>query len=136
MNRERPADRTSLRVELFVANVARSVAFYRDVLGFLGSAGDATGDEGRYRVVHRGAVILGLCAAETLPADHPAARRPDRPPGSGVELVIEVDDVEDELARVRASGVLVASELADQPWGLRDFRLVDPDGYYLRVTSR
>jgi len=26
-------------------------------------------------------------------------------------------------------------DLALQPWGLRDFRLVDPDGYYVRVTS-
>jgi lactoylglutathione lyase len=28
--------------------------------------------------------------------------------------------------------VLEALEL--RPWGLRDFRLADPDGYYLRVT--
>ena len=28
------------------------------------------------------------------------------------------------------------SEPADQPWGLRDFRLTDPDGYYLRITTR
>jgi lactoylglutathione lyase len=28
-------------------------------------------------------------------------------------------------------------ELPQQrPWGLWDFRIVDPDGYYLRVTSR
>ncbi|WP_350223849.1 hypothetical protein [Rhizobium sp. CNPSo 3490] len=27
------------------------------------------------------------------------------------------------------------SALAMQPWGLPDFRLVDPDGYYVRVTS-
>jgi lactoylglutathione lyase len=24
--------------------------------------------------------------------------------------------------------------LCDRPWGLRDFRVVDPDGYYLRIT--
>jgi lactoylglutathione lyase len=24
--------------------------------------------------------------------------------------------------------------LREQPWGLHDFRVVDPDGYYLRVT--
>jgi hypothetical protein len=24
----------------------------------------------------------------------------------------------------------------DRPWGLRDFRVADPDGYYLRVTTR
>jgi hypothetical protein len=25
--------------------------------------------------------------------------------------------------------------MLDRPWGLRDFRMVDPDGYYLRITS-
>jgi hypothetical protein len=28
----------------------------------------------------------------------------------------------------------LAEPLTDRPWGLRDFRVVDPDGYYLRVT--
>ncbi len=23
-----------------------------------------------------------------------------------------------------------------RPWGLTDFRVADPDGYYLRITSR
>jgi hypothetical protein len=27
-------------------------------------------------------------------------------------------------------------DLQPRPWGLEDFRLVDPDGYYLRVTFR
>jgi lactoylglutathione lyase len=26
--------------------------------------------------------------------------------------------------------------IADRPWGVRDFRLLDPDGYYLRITER
>jgi len=28
-----------------------------------------------------------------------------------------------------------ASDIALQPWALRDFRLDDPDGYYIRLTS-
>jgi uncharacterized glyoxalase superfamily protein PhnB len=35
---------------------------------------------------------------------------------------------------VRATGV-EATPLQDQPWGLRDFRVVDPEGYYLRFTT-
>ncbi|WP_366663858.1 hypothetical protein [Geobacillus subterraneus] len=27
------------------------------------------------------------------------------------------------------------SELKQQEWGMTDFRLTDPDGYYLRITS-
>lgn len=26
--------------------------------------------------------------------------------------------------------------MAIRPWGLKDFRICDPDGYYLRITSK
>jgi lactoylglutathione lyase len=122
-----------LRVELFVADVDRSARFYREVLGFDTPVGP--GDE-RYLAVRRGEVVIGLGAADALGVDHPVARSAGEPAGRGVELVLEVDDVEAEHTRVRGSGAVIASDLADQPWGLRDFRLLDPDGYYLRITSR
>ena len=56
--------------------------------------------------------------------------------GLGVEIVIEVDDVEGWCERVAASGHPILKPLQERPWGLRDFRISDPDGYYLRVTSR
>jgi uncharacterized glyoxalase superfamily protein PhnB len=53
-----------------------------------------------------------------------------------VEIVLEVDDLAAERDRVSRAGWPVADEVALQPWGLRDFRLVDPSGYYLRITAR
>jgi lactoylglutathione lyase len=53
-----------------------------------------------------------------------------------VEIVIEVDGVEWWRDRVAASGHTILAPLQDRPWGLRDFRISDPDGYYLRITSR
>jgi len=56
--------------------------------------------------------------------------------GAGVEIVFELDDVarvEALYTACRARGVVVDA-LRRRPWGLWDFRLVDPDGYYLRVT--
>lgn len=53
-----------------------------------------------------------------------------------MEIVLEVDDLDELRAlyhRCQARGV-VAAALRLQPWGLQDFRVVDPDGYYLRVT--
>ena len=55
---------------------------------------------------------------------------------TGAELVLEVDDVDAAHRRAVESGWPLAEGLAEQPWGLRDFRLFDPDGYYVRVTSR
>jgi lactoylglutathione lyase len=56
--------------------------------------------------------------------------------GLGVEIVLEVDDVDGWRDRVAASGHPILEPLRDRPWELRDFRICDPDGYYLRVTSR
>jgi uncharacterized glyoxalase superfamily protein PhnB len=71
-----------------------------------------------------------------------AAARPDIPdrdrrrPVTGTELVLEVDDLDQDYARVAAAGWPLAEDLTDRPWGLRDFRLLDPSGYYWRVTTR
>jgi lactoylglutathione lyase len=128
---DRESRRTGLRAELFVTDVARSVAFYRDVLGFevLRQA------PGGYKSVGREGAVLGLSDVARLPEDHPA--RPDRGDalGRGVELVVMVDDVAGLHARARDSGEGSVSALATQPWGLTDFRVVDPDGYYIRITG-
>jgi len=55
--------------------------------------------------------------------------------GLGVELVVVVEDVAALHARAVASGQADISALVAQPWGLTDFRVVDPDGYYIRVTG-
>jgi len=56
------------------------------------------------------------------------------PRGLGVEIVLEVDDLEELHDRLMELGVDV-SPLKRQNWGLRDFRVLDPDGYYLRITT-
>jgi hypothetical protein len=38
--------------------------------------------------------------------------------------------------RSKRAGERVVEPIRTQPWGLRDFRIVDPDGYYLRVTTK
>lgn len=56
------------------------------------------------------------------------------PRGYGVEIVIMVDDV-DAFYRKHIDKLNVVEELQKRPWGLIDFRAVDPAGYYLRFTS-
>jgi heme-degrading monooxygenase HmoA/predicted enzyme related to lactoylglutathione lyase len=116
-----------LRVELFVADLDVSTRFYTEVLGFT-----AVRCEPGYRSLERGTMVLGLGPKTGDPRRDVTAR------GTGVELVLEIDggpDAVDALHRqVVGQGARVAAPPADQPWGLRDFRLEDPDGYYLRVT--
>jgi lactoylglutathione lyase len=125
-----------LRVELFVADVARSVTFYRDVLGFAMDQPGGAPDGRTHVQIRRGAAVVGLGAAAKLPPDHPLALFDDHPAGRGVELVVEVADVAAAHEHAVASGAELASALERRPWGLVDFRLIDPDGYHVRVTSR
>lgn len=41
-----------------------------------------------------------------------------------------------EYARVDAADWPIAAALRKRSWGLTDFRLHDPNGYFLRVTGR
>jgi lactoylglutathione lyase len=52
-----------------------------------------------------------------------------------VEIVLETPDLDALYERVRRSGYPLAAAMQDRPWGLRDFRVADPDGYYLRITT-
>ena len=124
-----------LRLELFVSDLGTSVAFYTEVLGF-----HVTRADPGYVSVRHGSVVLGLGPVAKLPetGEGPGftRRRLRADRGGGVEIVLEVDDLQELTALYRncqARGV-VAEALRDQPWGLQDFRVVDPDGYYLRVT--
>ena len=121
------------RLELFVDDLEASIRFYETALGFSLVRRDAD-----YASLRRGAAILGLGAIAKLPvdADGPGftQARLTGVRGAGVEIVLEVQDVDAALEDVTRAGGRVVEPLRDRPWGLRDFRLIDPDGYYLRVT--
>lgn len=119
----------TFRFELFPSNLDATVDFYTRVLGFQLTV-DRRGESEPCVAVERDGVRIG--AAHRPNPDHPARRRPP----TGVELVLEVDDLQAELDRVRAAGWPLAEEPRSRPWGLRDFRLLDAGGYYLRITDR
>jgi predicted enzyme related to lactoylglutathione lyase len=121
----------SLRVELFVDDLERSATFYERVLGFAKET-----DSPDYVALRRSSAVLGIGLMANLPDSHPARTREGERPGLGVEIVIELDDVDAAYAKAQASGYELSSPLRDRPWGLRDFRIVDPDSYYVRVTSK
>jgi catechol 2,3-dioxygenase-like lactoylglutathione lyase family enzyme len=123
----------SLRLELFVSEVEKSAEFYTKVLGFERMEGDS-----KYLPVRSGLVVVGLGPASGLPKKHyfnPELQTGRK--GLGAEIVLEVDDVKALYGKVQAADPkAVVAPLRRQSWGLTDFRVVDPDGYYLRLTSR
>jgi catechol 2,3-dioxygenase-like lactoylglutathione lyase family enzyme len=122
-----------LRLELFVENLDTSIAFYTGVLGFeLRRRSDG------YASLRHGSVVLGLGSIAELPAAggpgfSQARLRAAGAKGAGVEIVLETDDLTALHDRCAAAGAVV-EPLRSRPWGLTDFRITDPDGYYLRIT--
>ena len=123
-----------LRLELFVEDMDESVSFYRRVLGFE-VVREARGD---YASLRSGHIMLGIGPIAKLPETGGYFTRSiaSQRRGLGVEIVMEADDLSAAHRRVLDSGHPVFEPPQQRPWGLRDFRIVDPDGYYLRVTSR
>ncbi len=119
----------TLRLELFPSDLDRFFDFYTRVLRF-----QVDRDERQapfpYLSVDRGAVSIGAVQAWQ------GTSAQSRLPPQGVEVVLEVDDLDSEREAVVGRGWALFEDIAERPWGLRDFRLLDPDGYFLRFTSR
>ncbi|HSK82740.1 MAG TPA: VOC family protein [Rubrobacter sp.] len=123
-----------LRLELFVEDMGESVSFYRRVLGFE-IVREKRGD---YASLRSGDIMLGKGPIAKLPETGGYFTRciASQRRGLSVEIVMEVDDLSAAHQRVLDSGHPVFEPPQQRPWGPWDFRIVDPDGYYLRVTSR
>ena len=118
-----------MRFEIFPDDLDVIVDFYTRVLHFRLTA-DQRNEPSPYVSLQRDDVRIG--AASRVAPDARAARLPP----TGVELVLEVEDVIAERDRVIAAGWPLTEVLQDRPWGLKDFRILDPAGYYLRITDR
>jgi catechol 2,3-dioxygenase-like lactoylglutathione lyase family enzyme len=125
--------RPRLVPELVCSDLARSLDFYVGVLGF---AVVFERTEERFAYLEREGAELML--------EQPTARRfvagdLETPYGRGLNLQIEVSDVEALYQTVRAKGVRLFLELEDRWYrrdgelrGSRQFVVQDPDGYLLR----
>lgn len=119
---------SALRIEIFPDDLALAASFYSEVLEF-DVVRDERAEPSPYLALQRGDVHVG--AAERSEIDP----RPRRPP-VGVELVLEVKDLAAERRRVGETGWPIEEDVRSRPWGLDDFRLLDPFGYYLRITEQ
>src|SRR3954454_4947097 len=121
-----------LRPMLEVRDVDASIAFYTDVLGF--SVTSSIDDEARpghkvWANLEKDAVMLMLAQMHTHDDEDEDHGHWHEPTLTG-SLYFTVDDV-NALALDIGGKVLLTYPPIDQPYGMRDLGVADPDGYFL-----
>jgi len=119
----------SLSASLTVKDLERSLAWYHEVVGF-------TVDRKHERDGRLRAVSLRAGDVRILISQDDGAKGLDRVKGEGFSLQITTDQNVDEIAkRIKELGGKLEMEPADMSWGARIFRLKDPDGFKLTISS-
>lgn len=107
-----------------------SIAWYRDVLGFT-VAEEYKGDDGRVMGVR---LVAG--AVQFMLGQDDFAKGRDRQKGAGLRFYCTTaQDVDQLAAAIKERGGKLTHEPTDQPWGTRDFGVVDPDGFNISIST-
>ena len=121
-----------LSINLLVKEIARAVAFQREVLGAVTVYADPD-----FAVMRWSPPAADIAPAEwMLHADHTYGSHPllgltgdGAIRGAGLELRLHGCDPDAAVARAEKTGHVVLAPAADKPHGLRESYIADPDGY-------
>jgi uncharacterized glyoxalase superfamily protein PhnB len=112
-----------------VNDIEKSLAFYRDVLGF--TPKERWEQDGALRGVE---MVAGSVAFWLGQDDWKKGR--DRLKGQGFRMYCETSQDIDAIAqRIKAAGGVLLEEPKDEPWGGRACAVVDPDGFTVTFAS-
>jgi uncharacterized glyoxalase superfamily protein PhnB len=106
---------TGQAIVLHVTDMAAALAYYRDKLGF-------TVTFSWEEPPHYVCLCLGDCAIHL---------NSYVPPAGPSHVCIFCKGIDALYAQLNARGVAVAEPVADRPYGMRDFTVIDPDGHRL-----
>ncbi len=119
----------ALTASLTTKDVEKSLAWYRDVFGL-------TVDQRHERDGKLAAVSLKAGEIRILIGQDDGAKGWERVKGEGFSLQFTTTQNIDEVAAgIRNRGGTLASEPTDMPWGVRLFRIQDPDGFKISISS-
>lgn len=119
----------TLGVSLTVKDLARSIAWYRDVAAFVI-------DETWERDGKMVGASLKAGDVDMLLNQDDGAKGWDRVKGEGFSMMLTTTmDIDRYAADIKSRGGVLETEPADMPWGARVFRLKDPDGFKLVISK-
>lgn len=121
-------------VILAVSDVDRSLAFYKDVLGF---EVEAIYDDPPYATLTLAGMRLSLAEQGHPAEDRPGVlmAAPDDPAKANAVLVVEVGDAKAAYGELEGKGARFLAEPYEPPWGGCRYFCVDPDGYLVEIEQ-
>ncbi|NDK88311.1 glyoxalase [Gordonia desulfuricans] len=120
---------SSPAISLNVADVDASAGFARTHFGFV----DAMSADGFVSLTHPDTdlnVIFLEVGLETFVPQSVAG-----PAGQGLLLVLVVEALDDEFARIAATGATVVTPPETEPWGERFCQFADPNGIIWQLVQ-
>jgi catechol 2,3-dioxygenase-like lactoylglutathione lyase family enzyme len=128
-----PVNFLSVTPNLVVGDIDRSIAFYRDILGFELSESVPEQRPFMFAWMKRGEVSVFLNALQSVKEDYPALV--NRALGGTFTMFIVVEGVDTLHALVKDDGRVVMPPKT-QFYGMREFAIEDPDGYVITFAER
>jgi catechol 2,3-dioxygenase-like lactoylglutathione lyase family enzyme len=128
-----PYEVNKITPNLIASNVERSLAFYRDVLGFSVTATVPETGPFAFALMTRGDITVFLNSPEAAIEEYPAFK--DRPIGGTLTLFFEVTGIREAYAALE-SRVTVVMPLEVKWYGMTEFAFEDPDGYLITFAER
>lgn len=129
---------TNILVELSVNNFQTVKDFY-SILDFKTVWEEKPKGMNGYLVMKRLDSILCFFCGNKEVSNHPYFVKFPRTTtkGYGVEISIPVEDIDKFFDKIKNKipKENIFQELRLQPWGVKDFRLIDPFGYFLRFNE-
>ena len=117
---------------LFVQDLEKCSAFYRDTLGFkVGFTDDVSV---AYRVDDYDFVVLKVSAAVDMIGE--ATLSPQQVAGSRMLMCADVDSADATYQALIGKGVTFIHTPADQPWGIRSAYFADPEGNLWEIRQQ
>ncbi len=116
---------------LYVTDVAKALAFYRDAFGlkikFLHESGD-------FGELETGATTLAF-SSRTLMAALGKNPKPADPHAPSSEIAFTTNDVATAVNKATAAGATLIQKPEQMPWGQTVAYVADPDGFLVEICT-
>jgi uncharacterized glyoxalase superfamily protein PhnB len=115
---------------LAVRNMKQTIQFYRDSLGFKMGMAFPDADNPEYADLSKDGMVIMFIQAKNVGIGSREKL------GVGVNMYMQIDgDIDEYCNELKNKGVKIVVDIKDEPYGIRDFRIEDINGYKLTFNQ-